>query len=160
MQADLARIAGLETHDDVASFMGDPARQAGGPFGINITIDSKNPNAYVPRLKQSGLGMPNRDYYLRGEKDIAATREAYKTYVADMLRLAGVKDAAPRAAAIYALEEKIAVAHWPAAERRDADKTYNTMPISALASFAPQFPWNAYLAAAKISPRTSSESGS
>jgi hypothetical protein len=67
-----------------------------------------------------------------------------------------VKDAALRADAIYALEEKIATAHWPAADRRDADKTYNPMPISALAKFAPQFPWNAYLAATKISPRTPS----
>jgi putative endopeptidase len=154
VQADIAGIAALKTHDDVASFMGDPATQIGGPFAINITTDSKNPNAYVARLRQSGLGLPNRDYYLRADKDIAATREAYKTFLADMLRLAGVKDAAPRAAAIYALEEKIAVAHWPAVDRRDADKTYNPMPISALAIFAPKFPWNAYLAAAKIPPRT------
>jgi putative endopeptidase len=67
-----------------------------------------------------------------------------------------VKDAGLRSGAIYALEEKIAAVHWPAADRRDADKTYNPMPISALAEFAPQFPWNAYLAATKIPPRTSS----
>ena len=94
--------------------------------------------------------MPNRDYYLRADKDIAATRETYKTWLADMLRLAGVNDAAPRAAAIYALEEKVAGAHWPAADRRDVDKTYNPMPTSALGKFAPQFPWKAYLAATKI----------
>jgi len=154
VQADLASIAALKTHDDVATFMGDPATQIGGPFAINVSIDSKNPNAYVARLRQSGLGMPNRDYYLRADKDIAAAREAYKTWLADMLRLAGVKDAATRAAAIYALEEKIAGAQWPAADRRDAEKTYNPMPVSVLAIFAPQFPWNAYLAAAKIPPRT------
>jgi predicted metalloendopeptidase len=156
VQADLDAIAALKTHDDVATFMGDPATQIGGPFAINITTDSKNPNAYVARLRQSGLGMPNRDYYLRADKDIAATREAYKTWLADMLRLAGVNDAAPRAAAIYALEEKVAVAHWPAADRRDVDKTYNPMPTSALAILAPQFPWKAYLAATKIPPRTPS----
>lgn len=153
VRADLTRIAALKTHDDVATFMGDPATQIGGPFAIGITIDSKNPNAYVARLRQSGLGMPNRDYYLRSGKDIVATREAYKIYLADMLRLAGAEDAAPRAAAIYALEEKLAVAQWPAADRRDADKTYNPMPVSALATFAPQFPWSVYLAAAKIPPR-------
>ena len=156
VQGDIASIASLKTHDDVATFMGDPARQIGGPFAINITTDSKNPNAYVARLRQSGLGMPDRDYYLRDDKDIAAAREAYKTWLADMLSLAGVKDAALRAGAIYALEEKIATAHWPAADRRDADKTYNPMPISALAKFAPRFPWNAYLAATKIPPRTPS----
>src|ERR1051326_3796526 len=85
LQADFALIASLKTHDDVASFMGGPARQIGGPFAINITTDSKNPNAYVARLRQSGLGMPDRDYYLRGDKDIAAAREAYKRWLADML---------------------------------------------------------------------------
>ena len=140
VQADLDGIAALKTHDDVATFMGDPATEIGGPFAINITTDSKNPNAYVARLRQSGLGMPNRDYYLRADKEIAATREAYKTWLADMLRLAGVNDAAPRAAAIYALEEKIAGAHWPAADRRDADKTYNPMPTSALADFRAAIP--------------------
>jgi predicted metalloendopeptidase len=154
VQGDLANIAALKTHVDVATFMGDPATKIGGPFAINITTDSKNPNAYVVRLRQSGLGMPNRDYYLRADKDIASTRQAYKTYLAGMLRLAGVKDAAPRAAAIYALEKNLAVAQWAAVDRRDADKTYNPMPISALAIFAPQFPWGAYFAAAKISPRT------
>jgi putative endopeptidase len=153
IQTDLRRIAALQTSAAVAAFMGTPANASDGPFAAHITIDDKNPGAYVVRLAQSGLGMPDRDYYLRDDKGIAATRGAYQKYIADMLTLVGITDAA-RAGAVYALEARIADAHWPAADRRDADKTYNPMRITALEGFAPQFPWRAYFAAAGISPQS------
>jgi predicted metalloendopeptidase len=67
-----------------------------------------------------------------------------------MLGLAGVHDAA-RSAAVYALEDKIAHVHWPAADRREADKVYNPMTRGSLARFAPQFPWQAFFSAAGVS---------
>ena len=153
VQGELTRIAALKTHADVAAFMGSPATQVGGPYEIDIDVDEKNPDAYVVLLTQSGLGMPDRDYYLLNDKDSAATRTAYKKYLADMLGVAGVHDAA-RSAAVYALEEKLAHAHWPAADRREADKVYNPMTPAALTGFAAQFPWDAYFSAAGVS-RTS-----
>jgi putative endopeptidase len=153
VQGELTRIAALKTRAAVAAFMGSPATQVGGPYEIDIDINEKNPDAYVVLLLQSGLGMPDRDYYLLQDKDSAATREAYKKYLAAMLSIAGVQDAA-RSAAVYALEEKLARVHWPAADRREADKVYNPMSTSALAHFAPQFPWREFFAAAGVS-RTS-----
>jgi len=97
--------------------------------------------------------MPDRDYYLLQDKDSEAARKAYQRYISDMLGFAGVHDPA-RATAVYALEEQIAHVHWPAAERREADKTYNPMSISELERFAPQFPWSAYLTAAGITARS------
>lgn len=151
VQGELTRIAALSTRADVAAFMGSPATQVGGPYEIDIDVDEKNPDAYVVLLSQSGLGMPDRDYYLLKDKDSAATRAAYQKYLADMLSIAGVHDAA-RGAAVYALEEKIARVHWPAADRREADKVYNPMTTAALAGFAPQFPWSAFFAAAGVDP--------
>jgi predicted metalloendopeptidase len=153
VQAQLTRIAALKTRADVAAFMGSPATQVGGPYEIDIHVNEKNPDAYVVLLLQSGLGMPDRDYYLLKDKDSAATRDAYKKYLAAMLSLAGVQDAA-RSAAVYALEERIAGVHWPAADRREVDKVYNPMSTTALAAFAPQFPWNEFFSAAGVS-RTS-----
>ena len=149
IRPDLERIAALRTAGDVAAFMGAPATLSDGPFAAEITIDEKNPNAYVVRLAQSGLGMPDRDYYLRDDKELAATREAYKTYLSTMLAFAGVTDGA-RAAAVYALEVRLAEAHWPAEERREADKTYNPMSVAELEGSAAQFPWGAYFAAAGV----------
>jgi len=155
VRADLERIAALQSGAEVAAFMGAPATRTSGPFAARIGIDEKNPDTYVVRLTQSGLGMPDRDYYLREDKDIAATREAYRKYLTDMLAFAGISDPA-RAAAVFALEARIADAHWPAADRRDADKTYNPMTLAELAAFAPQFPWSAYLGAAGVSAQAPS----
>ena len=150
IKADLVTIAKLKTQAEVAAFMASPATQVGGPIAMRITIDQKKPSAYTVRLFQSGLGMPDRDYYLGNDKQLVSTRDAYKAYVVQMLIFAGMKNAAARGAAVYALEAKIAEAHWPAADRRNVDKTYNPMTMSALASFAPQFPWDAYFAAGGI----------
>ncbi len=149
----LDRIAALGTDKDIAAFMGAPDTQVDGPFGMNIEIDDKNPDAYAVQLTQSGLGMPDRDYYLLKDKDSAAIRQAYRKYLGDMLAFAGVHDA-PRAAAVYALEERMAQVEWPAAERREAEKVYNPMSLTALAQFAPQFPWEAFFAAAGVTQRS------
>ena len=151
VKADLAAIAKLSTPAQVAAFMASPDKQLGGPIGVHITINQKKPSTYAVRLYQSGLGLPDRDYYLGTDKQLATTRDAYKAYIVQMLSFAGAKNAAARGAAVYALEEKIAQAHWAAADRRNTDKTYNPMTMSALATFAPQFPWDAYFAAAGIS---------
>jgi putative endopeptidase len=149
---DLARIAALQSHEDVAREMGN--LRVGGPFRVDITSDDKDPDAYTVRLGQSGLGLPDRDYYLRDDAAITATRDAYKKYLAQMLSLAGVKDADPRAVAVYAMEHDVAVASWPAADRRDADKTYNPMTVPELKRLAPEYPWEATFIAGGI-PLTS-----
>jgi putative endopeptidase len=154
IQVDLQRIASLQTAVEVVSFMASPATPTDGPYHADFEIDDKNPDAYVIRIVQSGLGMPDRDYYLRDDRELAATREAYKRYVADMLGFAGIHDPA-RAAAVYALEARIAEAHWPAEDRRDAVKVYNPMTIAQLESFAPSYPWSAAFAAAGVSRETS-----
>ncbi|HWA31488.1 MAG TPA: M13 family metallopeptidase N-terminal domain-containing protein, partial [Rhizomicrobium sp.] len=150
-EADLARIAALKTPEDVARAMGDPALSLDGPYSMYIAPDDKHPTAYAVDVFQSGLGLPDRDYYLRNDKEIVATREAYKTFIAQMLGFAGVKDAGARAAAVFKLESDIAAVQWPAEDRRDPDKTYNPMTLTELETFAPQFPWAAYFSAAEIS---------
>jgi len=150
-EADLAAIAGLKTLDDVARTMGSPALNLDGPFGGGIGVDQKDPTIYRMYLGQSGLGMPDRDYYLKTDKEIVATQDAYKKYIAQMLGFAGVKEAGARAAAVYQLEHDMAVVSWAAADRRDAEKTYNPMTVSELEKLAPQFPWPAYFAAGDLS---------
>ena len=154
-ERDLARIADLKTLEDVARAMGDPAWRIEGPFWMSFAVDDKNPDAYVVRLEQAGIGLPDRDYYLKEDKALEATREAYRTYLRQMLELAGVKDASARAAGVYALERDLATASWAAADRREAEAIYNPMPISALVKLAPGFPWIAYFESAGISARGS-----
>jgi putative endopeptidase len=154
-QADLDRIAAVTTLAEVAAEMGKPSLLLDGPFGIYLGIDDKHPDRYSINLYQSGLGLPDRDYYLRDDKEIADTRAAYKKYLAQMLSLVGATDADKRAGAILDLEYAMAEAHWPAADRRDAEKTYNPMKIADLEGMAPDFPWRAFLGAASV-PMTDS----
>ena len=149
-QPDLDRIAKLDSLSGVASEIGIAKLGLDGPFGIYLGIDDKHPGAYSVNLYQSGLGLPDRDYYLRDDKEIADTRVAYQNYLAQILSFTGAGDAEARAAALMKLEHGMAVASWPAADRRDAEKTYNPMPVSDLEKMAPQFPWRAFLTAAGI----------
>jgi putative endopeptidase len=148
---DLATIAALETLDDVARAMGNPAVPVEGPFAVGIAADPKEPTHYVTTVAQSGLGMPNRDYYLKEDAALATTRDAYRKYLSTMLTLAGEQNAAARAAAVFTLEADIARDHWTAVESRDADATYNPMTAAKLASSAPGFPWAPFLAAKGVS---------
>ncbi len=153
---DLNAIAALETLDEVARAMGNPAAPVEGPFAVAIAADAKDPTHYAATVTQSGLGMPNRDYYLKDDPALAAARDAYRKYLSTTLTLAGdnnVQNAAARADAVFALETEIARAHWTAVESRDADKAYNPMTVAQLASAAPGFPWAAFLAAKGLSAK-------
>jgi putative endopeptidase len=153
---DLAAIAALNTLDEVAHAMGNPAAPVDGPFAMAIAADAKEPSRYVATITQSGLGMPNRDYYLKDDPALAAAREAYRKYLNTTLTLASDSNAqngAARADAVFALETEIARSHWTAVESRDADKAYNPMTLAQLTSSAPGFPWAAFLAAKGLSEK-------
>ncbi|MEI9993232.1 MAG: M13 family metallopeptidase [Rhizomicrobium sp.] len=150
-QKDLAAIAGYKSLSDVAAAIGDPRLGVDGPFGFYIGVDDKNSEVYSINLYQSGLGMPDRDYYLKTDKEIVETQAAYKKYLADMLGIAGAAgDAAARAEKVYALEAALAQVSWPAEDRRDEDKIYNPMTIAQLKALAPGFDWDAMFRAAGI----------
>ena len=132
----------------LATEMGTLSRLGVGDFfGLGVGQDDKHPEAYIVGLRQSGLGLPDRDYYLKDDPKLAQTRTAYQAYLAKMLTLAGEANGEARAAAVYNLEKAIAEVHWDRAESRDADKTYNVWSRADFAAKAPGFPWTAYATA-------------
>jgi putative endopeptidase len=148
---DLARIAAAKTPADIARLMADPALDLDGPFGLGIYPDEKHPTRYAVHLGQSGLGMPDRDYYLKDDKALAAARAAYKVWLEKALGLAAIPNPKSRAAVIYDLEAKLAEVSWPAADRRDQDKIYNPTTLAGLVRRAPDYPWTDYFAGAGLS---------
>ncbi|CAN5476569.1 M13 family metallopeptidase [soil metagenome] len=122
----------------------------GGPFGAGVTADAKNPDAYTVGLRQSGLGMPDRDYYLSADPKLAETKAAYQAHIAKMLGLADEPDAEARAAALVAFETGIAKASWTRIESRDADKTYNRMSLADLQKAAPGFDFATFFRANRL----------
>ncbi|OQW76222.1 MAG: peptidase M13 [Proteobacteria bacterium ST_bin13] len=119
----------------------------GVPFGSGVSQDAKNPDAYTVSLRQAGLGLPDRDYYLSDDAKLVAARTAYQAYIAQMFTLAGEGNAAARAKAVVDFETGIAKAHWTRIESRDADKTYNKMAVADLQKMAPGFDFAGYFKA-------------
>jgi len=116
-----------------------------GPFGVSVGQDQKNSSVNVVQVSQSGLGMPDRDYYLRNDPAIAKTRDAYVAYITRLLTLADQPDPAGAAKRIVALETEIAKPQWDRAKGRDRNLTYNKMTVGELAAATPSYDWNAYL---------------
>lgn len=113
----------------------------GGLFGVGVGQDSKAPDNYIVSLGQAGLGLPDRDYYLKDDAKLADIRTKYKAYLAQMLTLAGEDNAEARAAGIFAFEQQLAMVHWTRIESRDEDKTYNKWSAVDFLAKAPGYPW-------------------
>jgi len=150
IEAELAAIRGATTHDDAARLMARADLGADGPFAIDIWADDRNPDRYVVNISQAGLGLPDRDYYLRDDASFGRALAAYRAYAESLLSLAGDTEPARSASAVLALETEIARLHWPAAKRGDRDLTYNPKTRAELAALAPDFPWDQMFAVREI----------
>lgn len=140
IQPYLDAVKKAKTHEDMARSMGGAARGFGSSFfGANIGDDAKNPDKNVLYISQGGLGLADREFYLRD--NFKPQKERYQQYVTEMLTLIGWDEPQKSAADIVALETKLAEAHWTRAESRDRDKTYNLTTLADLDKNAPGFPW-------------------
>ena len=119
-------------------------------FGLFVAQGLEDPSKNVGYLMQGGLGMPDREYYLAGDKDMAANRAAYQAYIADILELAGDADAEKKAKTIFDLEMKIAKAHANVVDSQDIHKTNNPWAVADYAKNAPGIDWTAFFDAAKL----------
>lgn len=151
LSAELARIDALKTKQELAGYVGRAQRLfVAQPFAYFVAVDEKNSTQYVSTVTQTGLGMPDRDYYLSDDARLKGIREKYQPYVRDLLALADTPDAEGAAKKIYAIESRIATAHWTRVQNRDAEKTYNRYDRAALAKLMPGFDWDAFLRGAQI----------
>jgi endothelin-converting enzyme/putative endopeptidase len=139
----LKKIADVRTRGDLVALFATPGYIA--PVGVGITPDPSDPTRYVAAAGQGGLGMPNRDYYLKEGAEYDRYRSAYRDFIIELHRLAGIPDGAAKADAIIALETQIATAHWAPERLRDPTATYNPKNRQQLAEMAPQFDWVNYL---------------
>ena len=140
-RAGLDAIAGLKTHEQVAALIAEPGMPLDGPIGYGISLDQKNPDRYIVNIGQSGLSLPDREYYLKSDPQIVDIRTQFVAHVEKMLILAGHRNANTEATRILALETEIAKLHWEVAKRRERDLTYNLMTVASLETDAPAYPW-------------------
>jgi putative endopeptidase len=148
LKPELDRIAAAKTPADLSRLFGEPGYQS--PIGVYIGPDDKNPDAYFVNLVQSGLGLPDRDYYVKDDPKLKEIRAAYQAHIGRMLTLAGSPDPAGTAARIMALETRVARAHWAAERTRDAIANYNPKARAAVVTFAPGLDWQAMFDAMEV----------
>jgi putative endopeptidase len=147
VEPELARIDAIQ---DVPSLRAEVGRlQAMGVnalFAFGSEEDRKDASRVVAAALQGGLGLPERDYYLKTDEKSAALRDKYVAHVAKMLELAGSasEKAAADAKTILALETKLADASQNNVDIRDPDKTYHPMAIDTFAKQTPRLEWAAY----------------
>jgi putative endopeptidase len=146
LKHELARVAGLHDKRGIAALSAHFSRiDAGAPLDMYVHQDNRDSTRYIVDINQSGLGMPNRDYYLQDEARLKEIRAKYQTHIEKMLALAGHKDAAAEAAQIVALETEIARVQWTAVENRDPVKGYNKLSFAELKKLTPGFDWTAWM---------------
>jgi predicted metalloendopeptidase len=145
--AGLEAIAAAKNHADIATLMGRPDLGLDTPVSVGVTIDDKNPDRYIVGIGQGGLGLPDRDYYLKKDPQLAEIRKKYVAHIERMLKLAGEPDSARQAQTVLDLETKIAQKHWPVEKRRERELTYNLRTRAQLDGLAKSYPWQALLVA-------------
>jgi len=121
------------------------------PVAGMVGPDQKASNTNIVSVSQSGLGLPDRDYYLKKDAKSVETRDAYRKYIADLMTAAKQPDPAGAADRIIALETQIAAKHWDRARNRDRNATYNKMTVAQLKAMAPHYSFATFFDAAGLS---------
>jgi putative endopeptidase len=144
LQADLARVDAIQNKDQFRSFMASTVKDFGSTlFTLQVIPDLDNPTINILAVGTSGMGLPDRDYYLLDK--YKPQRDAYRAYIERTLGLVGTADTSAKADQIMAFETEIAKFSWSQADLRDIDKLNNPMTPAQLAAYAPGVDWNRYL---------------
>lgn len=147
----LDSIAAIQTRGQLATWLGAQTGVVDLPVPLGIEADYQDPTINRLQTWQGGLGLPDRDYYLKKDDErLGKARGAYVDYLQTVAKTAGIADPAGSAQRVLALEERLAQVQWDKVELRDPQKTYNPMTPAELAQKAPGFDWNAFFTAASL----------
>ncbi|HEX7830444.1 MAG TPA: M13 family metallopeptidase [Thermoanaerobaculia bacterium] len=147
VQPDLDRIAAINSRAAVIAELHRQQQTGIAPlFRFSAQNDFKNSNMIIAAVSQGGLGLPDRDYYLRDDEKFATTRKQYVEHIAKMFELAGTDAAKARTDAerVIALETQLARASMARVDQRKPENVYHMTPVSELVSIAPRFDWPAF----------------
>ena len=139
----LDRIKGAKGPADLARLFGQPGFAS--PIGLYVGADDKQSDIYALNLGIGGLGLPDRDYYLKNDERSVGLRDKYKAYLAFLLGKAGYADPQSAAADVLSLETRIAQADWDRAAARNPDLTYNKVPVAEFEAMGAQGVVRAFL---------------
>ncbi len=151
LQPELDRIDAISNYDELAVYFASVMkRNLDAPFAIGQVADFKNPKQYMIYAAQSGLGLPDREYYFKDDEASVEIRVKYVEHIEKMFELAGFDEGAVAAETIMALETRLAEQNMKKEDARNWSVNYNKVALQDLPGLMPNFNWNGYLAAADI----------
>jgi endothelin-converting enzyme/putative endopeptidase len=143
-----AEIASINNKEELAAhFAKGQAVGVDNPLAFYISIDAKDSTRYATHIWQSGLGLPDRDYYFNEGERFQGLREKYVEHIGKMFDLVGLPEGQEAAGLIMALETRLAGYHWTPVQCRDSEKRYNKFQTVELSSVTNLFSWSDYLGA-------------
>lgn len=141
-------LASIDAITDVSSLMSYVANQVklnnASIIAFGVGPDDKNSNMNIAHVYQTGLGLPDRDYYFKSDSSTVAVQNAYKTYLSTLFQLSGsdAAEAKKNAEVVYDIDQQIAVSHRTRVERRDVLANYNKMALKHLDKTQPNIGWS------------------
>jgi len=146
LQPELDRIESISDYADLAVYFAETTkRNLDAPFGFGQVADFKNPKEYMIYAAQSGLGLPDREYYLKDDAAAEELRQKYVAHIERMYDLAGFADGAAAAATIMALETRLAEQNMSKEDTRNWSANYNKVAVEDLPEIMPNFNWDGFL---------------
>ena len=143
----LEKVEAIENISDLQSYLIEMEPLGGGGFfGFGVGSDPKDSNRNVGYLGAGGLGLPDRDYYLKDDEDSKNKRDLYIKHITRMLQYLGDDEVSAnnQAKQILAFETRLAEPKMDKVERRDARKRYNPTSINDLQKMVPTINWKNY----------------
>ena len=140
----LARIDSISNINSLMNFVATEARSGNSSLlAFGVGPDNKNSNLNIAHVYQTGIGLPERDYYFRTDAASAGIQQAYKSYLARLFQLTGndTTTAVKDAALVYNIDKQIAGSHRTNIELRDVNANYNKLSVSALEKRQPNIGW-------------------
>ena len=153
----LEMIEAIKSKNDIQHYLAEDIMTGGGAFfGVAVLSDLKNSKKVALYLGSGGIGLPERDYYLKDDAKSKETREKYKEHVANLLKLAGTADdkATKDAAMVLALETQLAKSMLSKEDSRKPELQYNPKTLAELSKLTPSVNWATYFSALKINEDT------
>ncbi|KOP39618.1 M13 family peptidase [Flavobacterium sp. WLB] len=144
-------LAKIEAINDLPSLMNFVVNEVkvgnSSIIGFTVTPDDKNSKMNIAQLYQTGIGLPDRDYYFKSDSSTVAIQGSYKKYLTALFQQTGsnAQEAKKNADLVYDIDKKLAVSHKTKVELRDVQANYNKMAVADLVKKHPNINWTAFL---------------
>ncbi len=142
---ELEKISNISNKAELSEYLSYSDIYTTAPLGMYVYIDQKKSDEHIVYISQSGLGLPDRDYYFKDDEKSKNIQTKYVKHIENMLKLAGIENSDKKAGQIYSLEKSLAEGQWTRIQNRDSEKTYNKMSFADFTAKVPNIDWNSWL---------------